>query len=122
MSAWLNTLSARARRYWSSALLLFALAALAGCVVGGYDGDADVGYGVDYYEPYGYEYGGWGPGYGIGPPRRGYDRGRDGYDHGGHDDGHPGPRPSYRPAPASRPMPSLPSRSGGPSHPGGRSR
>jgi len=113
VSAWPHTLSAPPRRHASPALLLLALAgltALAGCVVGGYDGDPGagyaVGYGVDYYEPYGYEYGGWGPGYGIGPPRRGYDRG-------GRGDGRPGPRPSYRPAPASRPMPSLPSHSGG---------
>ncbi len=50
------------------------LGGLTGCAVegGGYDGDVGVGVGVgyvgDYYEPYGYDYGHWGPGYRVGPP------------------------------------------------------
>jgi hypothetical protein len=80
---------------------------LAGCVAdGGYDGGVDVGYDVGFYEPFGYEYGGWGPGYRVGPPRRGFDRGR-GDVHGG------APHSSYRPAAPSRSMPSLPTRSRG---------
>lgn len=78
------------------------LVAIAGCVAGGgYDGGVSVGYGVGFYEPYGYDYGGWGPGYRVGPPRRGFDRP-------GRPDLHAAPHPSYRPAPPSRPMPSLP--------------
>jgi hypothetical protein len=50
---------------------LIALLTLAGCVVGGYGGDAGVGYVGGVYEPGGYEYGGWGPGYRVGPPRGG---------------------------------------------------
>jgi hypothetical protein len=87
---------------------------LAGCAVsGGGVGvgvDANLGYDAGYYEPYGYEYGGWGPGYGVAPWRG--DRG----DHGRHDD-HPrdnqphdrGHAPAYRPAPAGHSTPSLPS-------------
>jgi hypothetical protein len=94
-------------------LIVVVSAALGGCVVGGgydggggYEGGADVGYGVGFYEPYGYDYGGWGPGYGVGPPRRGFDRpGRSG--------SHPAPHPAYRPASPSRSMPSLPTRSRG---------
>jgi hypothetical protein len=89
-----------------------ALALLAGCAVsGGGVGvgvDASVGYDAGYYEPYGYEYGGWGAGYAVAPWRG---------DHGRRDDhprdNHPADRghtPAYRPAPAGRSMPSLPSR------------
>jgi hypothetical protein len=73
-----------------------------GCVVGGgYDGGA--GYGLDYYEPYGVGYGGWGPDYQVAPYRDGDHRPVSG---GGH---------AFRAAPASRSMPSIPSgsRSGG---------
>jgi hypothetical protein len=88
-------------------LIVTAFAAIAGCVVGGgYDGGATVGYDVGFYEPFGYDYGGWGPGYGVGLPRRGYDRG-------GRPDVHSAPHPSYRPAAPSRSMPSLPSHSRG---------
>jgi hypothetical protein len=93
-----------------SASVLFAglMISMAGCVaVGGYDGapgyygETSVGYGVGFYQPYGYNYGGWQPGYRVGPPvRRGFDG-----------PGIPHPRPfgpSYRPAPPSRPMPSIP--------------
>jgi len=61
-----------------------------------------VSYGVDFYEPYGRDYGGWGPGYLVGPPRTG-DRHFDAR--------HESPtRHSYRPAPRTRPMPSIPTR------------
>jgi hypothetical protein len=87
-------------------LIVAGFAAVAGCVAGGgYDGGVSVGYDVGFYEPFGYDYGGWGPGYGVGLPRRGYDRGRP--------DFHSAPHPSYRPAAPSRPMPSLPSHSRG---------
>lgn len=32
-------------------------------------GGLDVGYAGGYYEPWGYDYGGWGGGYRVGPPR-----------------------------------------------------
>jgi hypothetical protein len=54
------------------ALLLIAAAALVACAVDGVGyGGADVGvsYYGDFYEPFGYEYGGWGRGYRVGPPR-----------------------------------------------------
>jgi len=95
---------------WSArGLMVVLFAAVASCVVGGgYDGDVGVGvgYGVGFYEPGGYDYGGWGPGYGVGPPRGGSDRGRP--------DSHAAPHPSYRPAPPSRSVPSVPT------HPRGR--
>jgi hypothetical protein len=84
---------------------------LSGCILpgGGY------GYGGEYYEPYGVDYGGWGPDYRVAPFRGG--------DHhpggeGGHGSAH-----AYRAAPASHSMPSIPSssRSGG-SRSGGGSR
>jgi hypothetical protein len=64
---------------------------------GGYAG-ADVGYVGGYYEPYGYEYGGWGHGYRVGPPRGGV----------GHVGG-AGP-PRGRPPGGARPAPSIPGR------------
>ena len=78
----------------------------------GYDGGGAVG--VGYYEDYGVDYGGWGPGYQV-APFRGDDHRHDGGEHrpdGGHrpeGGGRPGGH-SYHPAPASRSMPSLPSR------------
>ncbi len=73
---------------------------LSGCVAPGYGYGSDGGLGIAaaYYEPYGVDYGGWGPGYLVGPPRGGY-QGAVRADH------HPG-AVAYRPAPASRPMPS----------------
>jgi len=80
-----------------------------GCVVpgGGYGYDASAGIGVGYYEPYGADYGGWGPGYQVAPYRGGYNRPGGG-------GGNPAPH-AYRSAPASHAMPSIPSgsRSGG---------
>ncbi len=77
-----------------------------GCVVPGGDTSVGVSYGVDYYEPYGYDYGGWGPGYRVGPPpRRGWQHDR----HDFHRD--PAPRPhTFRPPSPSHSMPSIPDR------------
>jgi hypothetical protein len=79
-----------------------SLAAIAGCAVDGVgvNGTVGVGYVGGYYEPYGYDYGGWGPGYAVGPYRGG---------HGGYvrDRGH---APAFRPAPRGHSMPSIPSR------------
>jgi hypothetical protein len=80
--------------------LLFA--ALSACLVGGeYRGDGGA-YGVGFYEPYGYDYGGWVSGYQVGPPRREWHR----------PDEPRGlaPSRSFRPAPQDRPVPSIPSR------------
>jgi len=91
---------------WAGPGLLSLL--LAACVAAGGDG----GYGADYYEPYGVDYGGWGGDYWVGPVHG---------DRFHHDfRGYPGPH-AYRGAPASRPMPSLPSRGqgGGGFHGGG---
>jgi hypothetical protein len=80
---------------------------LASCILpadgpGYYDGG---GYGAAYYEPYGVDYGGWGPGYQVAPFRGGGHRPTGG---GGRSSTH-----AFRSAPASRSMPSLPSHSGG---------
>jgi len=80
--------------------------------------------GLNYYEPYGTVYGGWGPGYYVGPYRNGGNRRNDNrYRRSGHEGGHSSEH-AYRSAPASRPMPSIPSHSrsgsrGGGAHPGG---
>ncbi len=81
-----------------------------GCAVtgGGYGYNGDVGVGLDYYEPYGGEYGGWGSGYRVGPSRGGDHR----HEHGGSGGGH-APSHAYRSAPASHSMPSIPSRGRG---------
>ena len=74
----------------------------AGCIMSdggyGYDGGGVVG--VGYYEPFGVDYGGWGPGYHVAPYRDGRREGGERRPGGG---GH-----AYRSAPASRSMPSLP--------------
>jgi hypothetical protein len=91
------------RRYLMSSLGIGLLTLLNGCVVGGagYEEGVGVSYGADFYEPYGYEYGGWGPRYRVGPPRGGEPRlGRPS-----------GSRPpAYHSAAPSRAMPSIPSR------------
>ena len=83
----------------------------AGCVATADDGygyapNVSVGIGLDYYDQYGGDYGGWGPDYGVGPWRGGGPRPRRGEAGGGH---------GFRSAPASRAMPSIPSaaRAGG---------
>jgi hypothetical protein len=78
----------------------------------GVDGSVGVGYVGGYYEPYGYEYGGWGGAYRVGPPPccgHRDDRHDDRHD----DHGHVGHAPAYRPAPAGRSAPSIPGRSRG---------
>lgn len=68
----------------------------------GVDDEVGVGYAGGYYEPYGYEYGGWGRGYRVGP-------GRERDPHWGHPEGgRVGRTPAFRPASPGRPMPSLP--------------
>jgi hypothetical protein len=109
-----GTVKARVMRCVAQMLLAgTVLVAAAGCAVteGGYGYDGSVGVGVDYYEPFGFDYGGWGPGYGGVAPYRG----------GGPRGGSP-PGRSYRPAPSGRAMPSIPSgsRSGGGRSGGGR--
>ena len=97
------------------ALLLGVNAALMpGCAVtdGGYGYRSDVSIGLDYYEPWwGDEggfggYGGWGPGYRVGPPRQRMTRPPFGPPH----------RGGYRPPPGGHPVPTIPSRP----HPGGQ--
>jgi hypothetical protein len=89
---------------WRAGILGLALLGLvAACAVGGpgYDdgygyGDVEVGYGGGYYEPYGYDYGGWGGRYHVGPPRGGRpEEGRAG--------GHPGGGVRSAPSIPSRP-------------------
>jgi hypothetical protein len=93
------------KRWMTLGLGALALVLLHACAVGGVgvDGSVGVGYVGGYYEPYGYDYGGWGGGYRVGPGWGGDRRG-------GHSPG------SYRPAPASRPTPSIPRGSRGGSH------
>jgi hypothetical protein len=84
------------------------LVMLASCVAGvGYDGDVGVAYSPGYIQPYGYEYGGWGPGYVVGPGRGG--------DRRGESSSH-----AYRSAPQSRPTPSIPRAPRGGGNGGGR--
>jgi len=58
---------------------------LGGCVVAGagYDTDVGVGYVGGFYEPYPYDWGGWGPNYHVGPPRGGERSGERGGHFGG---------------------------------------
>jgi hypothetical protein len=100
---------------WSAATVLAGAILLlsSGCVAtaeGGYDGNVDVGIGVDYYDQFGYDYGSWGSGYAVGPYRGGGDRPRRGDRDGGHA-GH-----GFRPAPPSHPVPSIPSAPRGGGH------
>ena len=108
------SLRRRGSRVPRSVLLATAALAMAdllgGCIVAGsgYDTDVGVGYVGGFYEPFGYDWGGWGPNYHVGPPRGGERSG----DHSGHFGGggfhHAGP---------GRSMPSIPH--GGGSHGGG---
>jgi hypothetical protein len=84
-----------------------------GCAVEGvgYSGSYGYSYGADYYEPFGFDYGGWGNSYYVGPYRSGGFRGGD---HGSHAGTH-----AFRPAPGSHGVPSIPSGSRGGGH-GGR--
>ena len=88
------------------AITLFAALSSSCAVTGGgygYDGGG-VSVGLDYYEPYGGYYGGWGSSYRVGP-NRGDHRNDHHDDHGDH--GHP--THSYRPAPSTHSAPSIPS-------------
>ena len=78
---------------------------LASCAVtdGGYAYSTDVRIGLDYYDPWFGDYGGWGPGYRVGPPRQITPRPD-------FDGGRPPHRGGYRPAPGAHPIPSIPSR------------
>ena len=109
----MNTLRSRVL---ATALAAVTLTMLFACAVTGVGVEGSVGYDGGYYEPYGYDYGGWGGGYLVGPGRGGEhrdDHGRDGS--GGHDAhrGHGGRTPAYHPAPAGRSAPSIPGRSRG---------
>jgi hypothetical protein len=88
-------------RLWlASGLIVTLVAGLQGCADyggGGYGYGYDEDYGVGFYEPYGYYYGGWGGDYHVGPWRDGRDHGHgEGGGHWGH-----------------RSMPSIPTRSPG---------
>jgi hypothetical protein len=90
---------------WLAPGLALLVLVVSSCAVTGVGVEGDVGYGYDagYYEPWGYDYGGWGQGYRVGPGRGGDRRGE-----------HPS-RP-YRAAPQSRPTPSIPHGSRGSRH------
>lgn len=106
-------MSINSRSLRIAGLAVLVAGGIYGCVATGvgYDGNVDVGVSAGFYEPYGYAYGGWGPGYYVGPGRGGERRGAPGRTH------------NYRPAPASRPSPSLPSHSrGGGGSPAGNAR
>ena len=96
------------RHVLQGAIAMAVLMVAQGCVApdGVYSEGVGVSYGADFYEPYGYEYGGWGAGYRVGPPRGGAWR-----------PGHHSRPPAYRPAPSSRPMPSIPTHARGPAGP-----
>jgi hypothetical protein len=75
---------------WKALILAGGASAIvAACAVGVggpgyYDGYDGVGYVGGYYEPGGYDYGGWGGRYRVGPPRGGFDRDRGHGSPGGH--------------------------------------
>ncbi len=96
------------RRSSALALVIASAAILSACVDGGGGYAYDGGVGVDYYQPYGGYYGGWGGGYYVGPYRGG------GGDHrgGGPGPGGGGSHAFHAPA-AGRSTPSLPHGGGG---------
>jgi hypothetical protein len=97
-------MNASSLRWSISALVLGLFVTLAiGCVVrdGGYGGGVNVAGGLDYYEPYGADYGGWGPGYQVGPVRGGD------YHHAAYDNRSPSAH-SSRAYSGSRSAPSIP--------------
>lgn len=93
---------------WKIGALAGVLLGLAACAVSGggvaYDGytDVGVGYAGGFYEPYGYDYGGWGGRYHVGPPRGPHGGERPGGGEHGRPVGHPGG--------GGRPAPSIPGR------------
>jgi len=96
-------------RLGASGLGAMASLMLSACAVTGVGVEGSVGYDGGYYEPYGYDYGGWGVGYRVGPGRC-CDR-RDDHPVGRGSAGRGGRAPAYRPAPAGRSAPSIPGRS-----------
>src|SRR5208283_4988038 len=115
----MNIILLRRLRWLVLAFMLCMLTVLLfGCFVpgGGYGYDDGGGIGGAYYEPFGFDYGGWGPDYQVAPFRGGDHRPASG---GGHASAH-----AYRSAPASHSMPSIPSHSssGGSHSSGSRSR
>lgn len=103
------------RRTAGLGVACFSLA-LAACIgFSGY-GDDDgegapgyAGYVGGYYEPWGYEYGGWGENYWVGPPRGRVAGGDRGY-HDGYGRGRPMSDAGGRPRGGRRPVPSIPHR------------
>jgi len=107
--------NSRARLPAVACLIALSTAVVSGCAVPAGGPAYGGGLGVDYYEPYGYGYGGWGPGYYVAPFRGGDHR----FDRGG---GFSQSAHAFRSAPAGRGMPSLPAgggRGGGGGHAGG---
>ena len=112
------------RQHWMAAGAgAVAMTLLNACAVTGVGVEGGAGYDAGYYEPWGYDYGGWGYGYRVGPGRGGdrrHDGGGDGHQDGGGDRRHDGggdrhqggggASHTYRPAPVSRPTPSIPNR------------
>jgi hypothetical protein len=97
----------------SVTLAIFSACAVTGVGVDGSVG-VDYGYPGAYYEPYGYDYGGWGGGYRVGPSRGHGDDRHDEHGEGRRDvGGRGGHAPAYRPAPQGRSAPSIPGRSRG---------
>ena len=96
-------------RLIASGLGAMAALMLCACAVTGVGVEGSVGYAGGYYEPYGYDYGGWGVGYRVGPGRC-CDHRDEHRDHPA-DRGRGGHAPAYRPAPAGRATPSIPGRS-----------
>jgi hypothetical protein len=97
-------------RLMASGLGAMASLLLCACAVTGVGVEGSVGYDGGYYEPYGYDYGGWGAGYRVGPGRC-CDHRDDHHDHPEARGGRAGHAPAYRPAPAGRSAPSIPGRS-----------
>jgi hypothetical protein len=98
------------RRPTLASLLGLVVVLASACAVGvggyGYGYEDSVHLGVDYYAPYGIDYGGWGPGYRVGPYRGGQRR----PEHVG--DGRHSPR-AFRSTPPGHAIPSIPQRSAG---------
>jgi hypothetical protein len=93
------------RRNCLAVLAALALVALLGCAgyEGGYATSGEWRVGVDYYDPWFGDYGGWGPGDRVGPPRGRTILQPD------YVQGHRLPR-GYRPAPRAQPVPDIPQR------------
>lgn len=103
----------RTPRAWgaiAAAALCATLGMLGACAVSGpgYDSGyagVDVGYVGGYYEPWGYDYGGWGGRYHVGPPAGGH-----WHDGGGHPGGGGRPVGGGHGGGGGHPAPSIPGR------------